>query len=95
MSYITYPSKCNAQTYVNKINVCLTVGTQLKNMATLCSCSELDSPCACIGLIFNEVHYAFVRFFFSFCAGSSETVLMIGIKTIEVFLLALSLYQLW
>lgn len=49
--------------HVNKMNVCLTVGTQLKNIANLCSCSELDSPCACIGLIFNEAHCAFVRFF--------------------------------
>lgn len=38
--------------HVNKINVCLTVGTQLKNMANLCSCSELDIPCACIGNFF-------------------------------------------
>lgn len=68
--------------HVNKINVCLIVGTQLKNIANLCSCSELDSPCACIGLIFYEVHYAFLQFF---CAGSSETVLMIGVKTIEPF----------
>lgn len=76
MSYRTYPSKCNAQTYVNK-NVCLAVGTQLKNIANLCSCSELDSPRACIGIMRLCV--------FFFCAGSSETVLMIGIKTIEPF----------
>lgn len=82
MSYITTLQSAMHK-HVNKINVCLTVGTQLKNMANLCSCSELDIPCACIGnCFFYEVHFAFQRFF---CAGSSETVLMIGIKTIEPF----------
>lgn len=49
-------------------------------MANLCSCSELDVHA--LAKFFYEVHFAFQQFF---CAGSSETVLMIGVKTIEPF----------